>query len=275
MKYFIFNGPTASGKSVLLDFLIHHNNDFLEPVISFTTRSPRNGERHGKDYYFISSKEYLELQKTNQIVEQIKYLNCYYGVSRQELQRVESTQKNGVAIMTLEGIRKFKRNVGYQKVINIFMYRDLTDVFNSINDFGYSPDEAAKRMERAKLEMREISAGDYVLYNTSSISDAVQQLLPIIKKEINSHPLEKDIKPGQQYRHYSGEIYEIVCDLAEHTETLSPMVIYRSLATGRLFARPYELFCGKKEWPPTRGNIVNRFELVKPEVQESSCLPDN
>jgi hypothetical protein len=40
------------------------------------------------------------------------------------------------------------------------------------------------------------------------------------------------------------------------------MVIYRSMKTGQLYARPYELFCGKKEWPPSHGSIVNRFELI-------------
>lgn len=263
MKYFILNGPTASGKSMLMQYILHENNDCLEPVVSFTTRAPRPGKQHGKDYYFISSDKYLELRTNNQIVEQVKYLDWDYGVTRDELQRVENTRKNGIAIMNLYGIRKLKRNVGYQKVISVFIYRDLSAINQSIKEMNISEVEANRRMEMAKQEMREITACDHVIYNTGSLVDANQQLLNIIKKEINTRPLERKIVQGQKYRHFDGELCEIVNELAEDTETVNPMVIYRDLKSGLLYARPYELFCSKKEWPPKSGTMVNRFELVE------------
>ncbi len=262
MKYFILNGPSAAGKTVLLDFLLHNNDDFLEPIKSFTTRPPRSGERYGKDYYFISSDQYLALQKTDQIVEQINYLDYIYGVTRKELKRVENTGKNGIAIMTLEGIRILKQNVGYQKVISIFIYRDLSAILKTINELNISSSEADQRFDMAKLEMHDITTCDHVVYNISSMADATNQLIGIIKKEINSQAMEKEIKPGQQYKHFNGEVYEIVIDLVENTETLSPMVIYRNLKTDQLYARPYELFCGKKVWPFALNGIVDRFELI-------------
>jgi len=263
VKYFILNGPSAAGKTALLDFVLHNNNDCLEPIISFTTRQPRFGEKYGRDYYFITKEKYSELQKDNQIVEQIKYLDHNYGVTAQELKRVEDTRKNGIAIMTLEGIRMLKENVGYQKVISIFIYRDLTSIAESINELYPNKSEADQRFEMAKREMRDISSCDHVVYNIASLTDADRQLLNIIKKEINSRSLEQKIIPGQKFRHFSGQICEVVCELAENTETLSPMVVYRNLNTGQLRTRPYELFCGKKEWPSAVNGIIDRFELVK------------
>ncbi|HWP97958.1 MAG TPA: DUF1653 domain-containing protein [Syntrophomonadaceae bacterium] len=264
MRYFILNGPTASGKSVLMNYLLHENNDCLEPIVSFTTRPPKAGERPGKDYYFISSEEYLELRRENRIVEQVKHLDWEYGVTTDELQRVENTRKNGIAIMNLYGIRKMKRNVGYQKVISIFVYRDLSAILESIKELDLNSSKYNRRIEMVKDEMRQITACDHVVYNTNSLSDANQQLLSIIQKEINARPLERKITLGQKYKHFSGECCEIISDLAEHTETVSPMVIYRSLKTGLLYARPYEVFCSKKEWPPKSGTMVNRFELLEP-----------
>ena len=261
MRFFILNGPTASGKSVIMDYLLIENADYLEPIISFTTRSPRDGEQHGKDYYFISSDDYLQLQSEGRIVEQTKYLDRHYGISLGELDRVESTRKNGIAIMNLHGIRQLKRAVGYQKVISIFIYRDLSDIGNSIKELNISTSEVEKRLLLARKEMRDISGCDHVIYNTGSLAEATKQLVEIIKKEINSRPLEREIRKGQQYTHFSGELCEIVTGLAEHTETVSPMVIYKNLKTGQLYARPYELFCGKKEWPPRSGKMVNRFNL--------------
>jgi len=263
MKYFILNGPTASGKTAIMDYLLFENRDYLEPLISFTTRPPRANERHGREYYFISPDEYVNLRKDNRIVEQSKYLDWHYGITVGELDRVESTRKNGIAIMNLYGIRKMKRSVGYQKVISIFVYRDLSEIIKSIKELQISDTEMNHRIAMAKQEMREISGCDHIIYNTGSLAEATSQLVSIIKTEINSRPQERKVAPGQKYRHFSGESCEIVTELAEHTETVSPMVIYRSLKTGLLYARPYELFCGKKELTTSRGaTIVDRFELI-------------
>lgn len=262
MKYFIFNGPTASGKSAIMNYLMIENNDYLEPIVSFTTRPRRAGERHGKDYYFISSDEYLELKKEGRVVEETKYLERRYGVSLGELDRVENTRKNGLAIMNLHGIRQMKRSIGYQRVVSIFIYRDLAEIEKSINEMEITPGEAAQRLGMAKREMRDISGCDHVAYNTGCLAEVCKQLMEIMKKEINSRPVERQIKAGQQYRHFSGECCEIVAELAEHTETVSPMVVYRSLKTGLLYTRPYEIFFSKKEWPPGSNIIINRFEQV-------------
>lgn len=260
MKFFILNGPTASGKSAIMEYLLIQNHDYLEPVISFTTRPSRTGERHGRDYYFISSEDYLELKTEGRVVEETKYLEWRYGVSMGELDRVESTSKNGLSIMNLHGIRQMKRSIGYQKVVSVFIYRDLLEIRKSINEMEISSAEAQKRFDIAKKEMRDISSCDYVVYNTGCLAESCQQLKEIIKKEINSRPQEREVRVGQKYRHFSGEHCEIVAELAEHTETVSPMVVYRSLKTGLLYTRPYEIFFSKKEWPPGSNVFINRFE---------------
>lgn len=263
MKFFILNGPTASGKSAIMEYVMIQNSDYLEPVVSFTTRPRRNGERHGRDYYFINSEDYLELKKEGRVVEETKYLEWRYGVTLGELDRVESTMKNGLSIMNLHGIRQMKRSIGYQKVVSVFIYRDLADIEQSVREMEIKPAEAAKRIEIAKKEMRDISSCDHVVYNTGCLAESCRQLTDIMRKEINSRPLERQIKVGQQYRHFSGECCEIVAELAEHTETVSPMVVYRSLKTGLLYTRPYEIFFSKKEWPPGSNIIINRFEQVE------------
>lgn len=262
MKFFILNGPTASGKSAIMDYLLMENGDYLEPIISFTTRPPRTGERYGKTYYFITSDQYLELKKDGRIVEETSYLDRRYGITQGELDRVENTRKNGISIMNLHGIRRMKRHAGYQKVISIFVYRDLSEIVKSIKELDISPLEASQRIEMAKKEMQDVSSCDHVVYNIGCLADACQQLTNIIRKELNARPIERKVKPGQRYRHFSGELCEIVSEVVEHTETVSPMVVYRSLKTGLLYARPYEMFCSKKEWPPNSGIMINRFDLL-------------
>ena len=62
------------------------------------------------------------------------------------------------------------------------------------------------------------------------------------------------IKPGR-YRHFKGREYEVI-GVAKHSETLEELVIYKSLATGDIWARPKSIFIGK-------AGDVRRFVLIK------------
>lgn len=258
MKIFIINGPTASGKSVLMEYLLSEESDRLEQVISFTTRQKRQKERDGTDYYFISRQQYVEYCTTGKIVEETRYLDSYYGVTSDELNRVQKTKKNGLIVTDIEGIRIFKQKLGPQNVVSIFIYRDLKDIIASIETSDRS--NKKERMELAKQEMLEINTCDYVVYNISSLADAYSQLSNIITKEINAKPIDIEIIPGDRYRHFKGNVYEIITT-ALHTENYCPLVIYKDVETGTDYARPYELFCGKKELK-NENRIINRFELV-------------
>lgn len=261
MKVFILNGPTASGKTSLMDYLLLNDDDFLERIISFTTRPPKKNEMDKRDYFFISTEQYLQYRLKSSIIEEITYLDNQYGVTADELARVSATGKNGLAIMNTEGIRNFKKNLGAQNVVSIFIFRDLKDIITSIMGRDASEKEIRSRIDLAKTEMLDISSCDYVVYNIGSLAEAYDQILNIMKKELNARPIKMEIKPGDRYRHFKGDVCEIITTALD-TENYCPLVVYRDLNTGIDYARPYELFCGKKELK-TENRIVNRFELVK------------
>jgi len=93
------------------------------------------------------------------------------------------------------------------------------------------------------------------------LADAYTQLKAIIQKEINARPINMEIKPGERYRHFKGDVYEIITT-ALYTENYCPLVVYKDISSGIDYARPYEIFCGKKELIK-ENRIVNRFELIK------------
>lgn len=264
MKIFVLNGPPSSGKSVLMNYLLLNDSDYLEPIVSFTTRTPKPGEREGKDYYFINPQQYTDLLVKGEIIEEIKYLENSYGITRMEIQRVQASGRNGLAILNLEGLRILKQVLGPQNIVSIFIYRDLKDILQdlkqSCNEIQYE-----KQVANAKQEMKEIGASDYVVYNTGSLAEAYQQLKAIIRKEINAPPINRNIEPGQRYRHFRGDLYEVITT-ALHSENYCPLVVYKNLTTGVVYARPYDLFCGKKELE-SQNRIVNRFELVEEKTE--------
>lgn len=244
-----------------MDYLLLHDADYLEPIVAFTTRAARSGERHGKDYYFISRSLYTDLRVKGEILEEIEYLEHHYGITREELNRVQKTGKNGLAVLSLEGLRILKSELMPQNIVSIYIYRDLKDIIQTIKENHSEESKAQQKINLAKTELLDIGTCDYVVYNTGSLAEAYQQISQIIKKEINAPPIEREIAAGQRYRHFKGDIYEIITT-ALHSENYCPMVVYRNITTGATYARPYDLFCGKKELK-SENRIVNRFELVE------------
>ncbi len=82
MKSLIVIGPSGVGKGTIISQLLSKYSIF-EFVVSFTTRKPRAGEIHGKDYYFISSEEFNERKDNNEMLENKKVFTNYYGTSTQ------------------------------------------------------------------------------------------------------------------------------------------------------------------------------------------------
>ncbi len=70
----------------------------------------------------------------------------------------------------------------------------------------------------------------------------------------------KTIKAGQKYRHYKNKDYVII-GIAQHSETLENLVIYKALyGEGLIWARPLDMFIDNKEF---QGHVVERFKLIE------------
>jgi len=82
----LFMGPAACGKTSLLKYLCDHY-DVCRPVVRVTTREKRPGEVDGKDYIFISVREFKSLLKKGLILEYEEYSgNRFYGTLTDSLQ---------------------------------------------------------------------------------------------------------------------------------------------------------------------------------------------
>lgn len=79
----LVSGPSGSGKSTLCRRLTDEGE--TEFSISCTTRSPREGEVHGRDYYFLSREDFLSRVDSGDLLEYAEVHGNYYGTLRSEL----------------------------------------------------------------------------------------------------------------------------------------------------------------------------------------------
>ena len=88
----ILSSPSGAGKTTLVKLLSEKNNFFIS--ISHTTRKPRPSEIDGRDYFFVSDKEFKRLIKNNEFLEYAKVFKNFYGTSKNSvIQNLEKKKK--------------------------------------------------------------------------------------------------------------------------------------------------------------------------------------
>src|SRR3989338_11140426 len=84
---FFVIGPTASGKTVIINYILKNKKNILR-AISYTTREKRPREINGIDYFFVSEEEFKNLIKQNKFIEYSKVYGNYYGTGKDSFSNI-------------------------------------------------------------------------------------------------------------------------------------------------------------------------------------------
>lgn len=100
IKILALFGESSSGKDSIQNWMVD-NIENTHKIISYTTRPPRENEKDGKDYYFISQKEFLKEVLQNKMLEYSYFNNWYYGTMKSSFEK----DKINIGIFNPQGIR--------------------------------------------------------------------------------------------------------------------------------------------------------------------------
>ena len=78
---FVVAAPSGAGKSSLVKALMELDAG-IQPAVSHTTRAPRGQEKHGREYFFLSSEEFDSMVLRDAFVEWAHVHGQRYGTSR-------------------------------------------------------------------------------------------------------------------------------------------------------------------------------------------------
>ena len=115
---FIISAPSGTGKTSLIKALLKKKQSHLSLATSHTTRLPRAGEIADKDYYFVSKKEFVNLQEKQQFIETACVFDNYYGTSMQEIDRIISISKNVLLEIDYQGAEQV---IKHYNTVTIFI----------------------------------------------------------------------------------------------------------------------------------------------------------
>tara|TARA_R110000868_G_scaffold208733_4_gene458258 strand:- start:3110 stop:3736 length:627 start_codon:yes stop_codon:yes gene_type:complete len=109
-KLIVFSAPSGSGKTTIVRHLLGVDNLNLEFSISATSREKRGEEEHGKDYYFLSAKEFKNKIKSDEFLEwEEVYRDNFYGTLKTEVERIWALGKNVIFDIDVSGGLRIKR----------------------------------------------------------------------------------------------------------------------------------------------------------------------
>ena len=185
MRSFIFviSGPSGSGKTTLLESLLKAKQlkDKLVKPVSFTTRPRRPDEKDGRDYFFITKREFRQKKQEKKFLEWTRYLGYYYATSRDSLQRYLKQARHIILCLDLKGafqIRKFYP----QKTVLIFVMPPSLGALRQriqIRRCQTKKREIAQRIRLAQKELLAAKRYDYCILNRD-LRSAVKELKNII-----------------------------------------------------------------------------------------------
>ena len=109
-KLIVFSAPSGSGKTTIVRHLLGIKNLNLEFSISATSREKRGTELDGKDYYYLTLKEFKNKIKADEFLEwEEVYRDNFYGTLKTEVERIWAMGKNVIFDIDVSGGLRIKR----------------------------------------------------------------------------------------------------------------------------------------------------------------------
>ncbi len=182
-KLIIVSGPSGAGKSTLLEKVFRQSGLPLEWSVSATTRKPRPGEVEGRDYHFLSSKQFEKKRAAGEFLEcfEVYSRGHWYGTLQSEVApRLEAG--NWVVLeIDVEGTMAVIER--YPDAITIFVRpSSLEELERRLKARGTeSAEDIEQRIKVAGREMESIDFYRHVVIN-DDVEQATQQLCEILKQ---------------------------------------------------------------------------------------------
>ena len=177
----VISGPSGVGKGTLCNLLLKRKKNIILSV-STTTRLPRDGEINGKNYFFVSKKDFESMIKENQFLEWAKVYNNYYGTPREFVNKNLEKGKDVLLEIDIQGAKQVKHNCP-QAIFIFIMPPSIAELETRIKKRGTETQTSLEvRMGNTVNELKAAYMYDYIVIN-DDIERAVTELCSIISAE--------------------------------------------------------------------------------------------
>ncbi len=177
----VISGPSGTGKGTVCDLLRQRRSD-LDYSISATTRSPRDGEIDGVNYFFLTREEFQRRIDDGNFLEWAEIYGNFYGTPKDKVLEQLNRGKNILLEIDVQGAMKVQKN--YPDGVFVFLLPPSMDELKRriVGRNSEDEDSLQKRLSTAKSEFEIGKNYEYVVVN-DEVETAVEKIESIIDVE--------------------------------------------------------------------------------------------
>ena len=181
----IISSPSGAGKTSVCKKIINYDNK-IKLSVSHTTRAPRDNERNGIDYFFISSDRFNSKISDKSFLEFANVFGNYYGTSKKNVEEKLLEDFDVLFDIDWQGAAQIL-NSNLAKIVTIFLVAPSKEVVlarlkKRSKETGDDYDSIKKRMLEYENEMKHANDYDYVVIN-DNIEECTKKIVSIIENE--------------------------------------------------------------------------------------------
>ncbi|MDE5628273.1 MAG: guanylate kinase [Muribaculaceae bacterium] len=176
-KIIVLAAPSGCGKSTIIKALLEKGDLNLGFSVSATTRSPREGEVHGVNYYFMSPEEFREAIAEGDFIEYEEvFPGRFYGTLRSEIDRVTAAGHNIILDLDVNGALEVKQIYGSEALTVFIEPPSIEELRKRLEFRGTETAEVIDiRVDRAQYEISRAPEFDRQIVN-DRLDTAIEQV---------------------------------------------------------------------------------------------------
>ena len=181
----VLSGPSGVGKGTVRKKLMENEDLKLVFSISMTTRLPRQGEKDGVYYFFVTEEVFDQNLKNNNFLEHATFVNNRYGTPKDYVEKLLDKGYNVFIEIDVQGALQVKENVKGDNLVLVFLIPpSIEELENRIRSRG-TEEEATiqKRLKRAKEELIMQKHYDFIVIN-DTVEQAAKDIEAIILNKL-------------------------------------------------------------------------------------------
>lgn len=161
----VVSGFSGAGKGTLMKELLRKHPKQYALSVSATTRKPRTGEEHGREYFFLSREEFEQMIETDDLIEHACYVGNYYGTPKSYVLDQMKAGRDVILEIEIQGALKVKEK--FPDTLLLFVTPPGADVLQQrLRGRGTETEEVIRdRLKRAVEEAEYMDQYDYILVN--------------------------------------------------------------------------------------------------------------
>lgn len=185
-KLLVFSAPSGSGKTTIVRYLLEQKELNLAFSVSATSREPRGHEINGKDYYFMSTKDFKQHIKNDDFLEwEEVYRDNFYGTLKNEVERLWAEGKNVIFDIDVSGGLRIKKKFPEQTLAVFVKPPSIDELKIRLKKRSTeSDDKINMRIAKASAELTTAPQFDVIVKN-NDLETAKKEAYELVKEFVS------------------------------------------------------------------------------------------